>query len=279
MDNKGRFLGVKEVEYKSQYDKTLLVPINREERRKEYVHPMFGVDVWTAFEVSYLLPNGLPQFKVLRVENPADSINIFESKSFKLYLNSFNNTVFSSLEEVVNTIQCDLTELTRKEVSVVEVEKFKDEKDMYEYCTCLESLKEIEICKYTYDKSILKTIELNKSETVAITRKFYSDLLRSNCEITNQPDWGRIYIEYVPNLKLIDQTSLLQYIVSYRNHQEFHEPTCERIYQDLYSLLDLKELTVICQYTRRGGIDINPIRSSNISKVNKVKSLPKLIHQ
>lgn len=253
-------LGNGDTEYKSSYDKTLLVPIPREERRKGYTK-MYGTDIWTAFEFSTLLSTGLPIYKVLRIYNSCDSNNIFESKSLKLYLNSFNNTKFDSLEDALKLIETDLTELTGKFVKVEVVERFRD--DFHVVTPLLEEgFPETIIVDYTYNPSLLKTIpkELVPSSQLLQT-SCHSNLLRSNCEITNQPDWANIYISYVPNEVYIDPESLLQYIVSYRNHQEFHEPTCERIYQDLLKALNPKELKVVCQYTRRGGIDINPVRS------------------
>lgn len=273
-------------EYNDRYDPSLLELIERGVRRSTYKAPMLGIDIWTCFEVSFLLPNGLPYFIVLRIFNSADSKFIFESKSLKLYLNSFNNTTFSSKEEVIKVIQDDLKKIVIGSVKVIEVDSFSE--SLYQNTICLENMLEcqkINISKYTYSPQVLRTFPNRISESVdlklAVSRiKLYSNLLRSNCEITNQPDWGRVYIEYTPSDHLVDYSSLLEYIVSYRNHQEFHEPTCERIYNDLYELLQPKELTVICQYTRRGGIDINPIRSTDFDRVKQISCiLPKLIQQ
>lgn len=273
-------------EYNDRYDPSLLELIERDVRRSAYKAPMLGIDIWTCFEVSFLLPNGLPDFLVLRISNLANSKYIFESKSLKLYLNSFNNTTFNSREDVVTVIEKDLTKIVESKVGVIEVVDFST--SLYEHATCLENMLEcqkINITNYTYSPQVLRTFPNRISENVdlklAVNRiKLYSNLLRSNCEITNQPDWGRVYIEYTPNNVLVDYPSLLEYIVSYRNHQEFHEPTCERIYNDLYELLQPKELTVICQYTRRGGIDINPIRSTDFDRVKQISCiLPKLIQQ
>lgn len=250
-------LGKSDTEYKSSYDKSLLVPIPREERRLGY-KPMNGVDIWTAFEFSTLLNTGLPVYKVLRIYNDADSENIFESKSLKLYLNSFNNSKFESIEEAIGLIEKDLTELTKKSVKVEIVEQFSEpDKNI----PVLEDLfPKTKIEDYTYNSELLTLV---KGSLITSKISYQSNLLRSNCEITNQPDWANIYISYVPNKVHLEPESLLRYIVSYRNHQEFHEPTCERIYQDLLKILDPKDLIVVCQYTRRGGIDINPVRSMN----------------
>lgn len=257
MQNQENITLGKKVTYKDQYDPSILFPINREERRKNYTK-MYGADVWTCFEVSYLLQSGLPQFMVLRIVNPADSINIFESKSLKLYLNSFNNTKFDSKEQVIKTIKKDLDELTGGNVTVVEMKTFSQNEPAP--TRLLENQVELSDQEFTYnyDPTLLKAVEVSEP----VNEFFVSNLLRSNCEITNQPDWARIQISY-RGKKQIDKESLLRYIVSYRKHQEFHEPTCERIYQDLFKILEPETLVVQCNYTRRGGIDINPIRSSN----------------
>ena len=268
----------KRVEYKDQYDKSLLVPINRAERRTEYKHKMIGEDIWTAFEVSFLNLLGQPEYYVLRISNPADSINIFESKSFKLYLNSFNNTKFKNLEGVKSIIQRDLSELAGGTVKVTSIKKFRDNiKSFDKYKDLLKLCSKVKVDEYTYNPKLLKTFGF-ETET-----KFYTDLLRTNCEITNQPDWGRLIISYEPNKSFLDLESFFKYIISYRKRQEFHEPTCERIYQDLTNLLEPKELIVICQYTRRGGIDINPVRSSSqiylTRNIGDLQNLPKILQQ
>lgn len=273
-------------EYKSQYDPSLLELIDRSSRRKDYSAPMVGVDVWTCFEVSFLLPSGIPYYMVLRIYNSSDSKFIFESKSLKLYLNSFNNTIFNDEKKVIETIENDLSKIVQSKVEVIRELEFSN--NLYDKCFCLESMLEcqsVKISNYTYSKQVLQTFSnyIKEGSLIKLHHHnidMFSDLLRSNCEITNQPDWGRVYISYVPNENLLKYTSLLEYIVSYRNHQEFHEPTCERIYNDLYEILQPKELTVICQYTRRGGIDINPIRSTSLDKVKEIQyKLPKLIQQ
>lgn len=263
----------KKVTYKDQYDPSILFPINREERRKGYVK-MYGKDVWTCFEVSYLLPNGLPQFMVLRITNPADSVNIFESKSLKLYLNSFNNTVFNSEKDVLVTIKKDLDQLTGGDCKVEKITEFKE---LYEEVEYVENIigDSININEYNYNPGLLE-VECISSNENNFDYVLKSNLLRSNCEITNQPDWGTITV-HIKSKKLLSKSSFLKYIVSYRRHQEFHEPTCERIFQDLYKLLEPEYLTVLCQYTRRGGIDINPFRS--LTKEYEEPIFNKTIHQ
>lgn len=251
MENKEILLG-KETTYRDTYTTETLFPINRKERREGYTK-MYGVDIWTAYEFSFLLPTGLPQYHVLRIHNICSSENIFESKGLKLYLNSFNNTIFFSLRAALDTIEKDLSLLSGKPVFVEEVLFFPT--DTYASFDNLDLQFKGEINQYNYDSNLLKTIPGESHDYIL------SNLLRSNCEITGQPDWGRVVIEYSAESHL-DRNSLLKYIVSYRNHREFHEPTCERIYQDLYRVLNPNYLFVMCQYTRRGGIDINPIRCS-----------------
>lgn len=269
-------LGNNNTTYTDQYDPSLLEKINRQERRKDYIYPMYGGDIWTAFEFSFLLPSGLPQFHVIRIWNPCDSENIFESKSLKLYLNSFNNTIFNSLDDALDTIARDLQNVSKGSVIVKDINSFRDNIPGYENLDLINISGDI--FSYEYDRSLLKICNTDRD----VCENLSSTLLRSNCEITNQPDWASIFISYVGK-NTIDKESLLRYIISYRKHQEFHEPTCERIYQDLYSVLQPEKLVVICQYTRRGGIDINPIRISNPSFIQDsellLSQLPKLIQQ
>jgi 7-cyano-7-deazaguanine reductase len=264
-------LGKNDTHYKDKYDPTLLVPILRGERRKGY-ETMFGWDVWTAFEFSCLLDSGLPAFKVLRITTNANSTNIFESKSLKLYLNSYNNTKFPTVEDAVAQIKKDLSDLAGSEVLVEMVSSLDAPQP---YSTVLENAFPAASCDtYEYNVNLLKAVDAKDN----FFKSYSSNLLRSNCEITNQPDWANIYIHYQPDALDVDPESLLKYIVSYRNHQEFHEPTCERIYQDLLRILKPRDLVVICQYTRRGGIDINPIRVMKDHRA-VIPVLPKLLQQ
>lgn len=260
----------KKVTYRDQYDSSILFPINREERRNNYVK-MYGKDVWTCFEVSYLLPNGLPQFCVLRITNPANSTNIFESKSLKLYLNSFNNTVFENEQVVLQTIKRDLDKLTNGDCIVELITEFPQPDNDIDFIE--NQINSIDIDCYEYNPSLL---EVESLEEGVVEYVYKSNLLRSNCEITNQPDWGTITI-HVRSKKRLNKESFLKYVVSYRKHQEFHEPTCERIFQDLNKVLEPEYLTVLCQYTRRGGIDINPFRSLTEKYVEPIFN--KTIHQ
>lgn len=263
------------VGYSSQYDPTQLEFIPRAPRRKDYTAPMYGVDIWTCYEVSFLTMEGVPQFHVLRIVNPANSENIFESKSLKLYLNSFNNTRFENLSDVIERIKLDLSISVGATVDVVELKTFCyiDNIVGIDFLSLGMTMNE-----YKYNPNLLEASIWKSSDICKVT--FSSDLLKTNCEITNQPDWATVIVSYWSK-KELDQKSFLKYIVSYRDHQEFHEPTCERIYNDLYKLLEPEFLTVVCQYTRRGGIDINPIRTTDPTLILKQLpfTLPKRLHQ
>lgn len=268
-----KHLGSNQTQYKDQYDPYLLERIERAPRRQGYVK-MYGFDVWTAYEFSFLSSTGLPRYKVIRIITDCENPYIFESKSLKLYLNSFNNTIFDFDEQGIEAVEKDLCEVAGGRVTVVEVKEFGDGRPIYNSrCEELQSNKIFDT--YQSDKSLLKTLDLNYQ----LTQSFYTDLLRSNCEITNQPDWGRCFVNLVADKKAIDKESLLEYIVSYRNHQEFHEPTCERIFQDIFQATSCIQLMVTCQYTRRGGIDINPIRSLKPIDRSICFDLPKLLQQ
>ena len=252
-ENKNWVLGNTNTKYKFTYDKSKLLGMSRTVGgRREGYSPMSGFDIWTAFEFSFLLSTGLPFFGVIRVAVDCNTPNFFESKSFKLYLNTFNNTIFESVEKAIEVIQEDLSEVTQGNVAVWLVNSFTP----FEMKRCLEKEYPNTECKdYTYNGALLEFIKVPK----LMRQEFYSTLLRSNCEITNQPDWGTICVK-MSAMGEVDEQSFLKYIVSFRNHQEFHEPTCERVFQNILKLANSEKLEVVCMYTRRGGIDINPIR-------------------
>lgn len=264
--------------YTDQYDPSLLEGFSRESKRKGFIAPVSGVDVWTAYEVSFLKQNGIPEYLVLRILTGAYSKNIFESKSLKLYLNSFNNTVLKDKEELLSKISFDLSKVAGGFVEVVEVERFGNNQIYFGSRKLEDYAKELVVKEYQYNPELLRTKEAKPKREGLV--ELHSDLLRSNCEITNQPDWGRVFIRYEPGEKEVTYESLLEYIVSIRTHQSFHEPTCEIIFEDLYNLLKPKKLLVMCQYTRRGGIDINPVRYTHRELLDiKFLELPKLIQQ
>lgn len=253
------FLG-KKVSYIDQYDPTLLFPIPRESKRVEIgIHgalPFFGYDTWNAFELSWLNAKGKPIVALARFDIVCDSKNLIESKSFKLYLNSFNNTKFESISQVQLILQQDLTKAAQGGVSVeiYNVDDINSIPIKNFDAQCIDD-QNIEIDTYTVEPAFL-SIDENK----IIHEKIYSNLLKSNCLVTGQPDWGSVMIEY-SGLK-INHEGLLKYIISFRNHNEFHEQCVERIFMDMMTHCKPEKLTVHARYTRRGGLDINPIRST-----------------
>ena len=244
--------------YSSQYDPSLLFIIKRSIKRREIGivgSPQFtGVDFWTSFEISWLNSKGKPEVRIAHFEIEADSENIIESKSFKLYLNSFNNTRFTSEKQVISAMQDDLAKATNGNVSV-QFSQLSDYSNRIEprfSGTVLDAL-DIEITDYTINREYLA---LNGD--IKVEETLVSDLLKSNCLVTNQPDWGSLMIYYQG--RQITHSGLLKYIISFRNHNEFHEQCVERIFNDIMLICAPEKLLVYARYTRRGGLDINPMR-------------------
>ena len=250
----------KHTPYCAQYDPSLLFPIPRQEKRDELAIdsttlPFDGLDIWTAYEVSWLNPKGKPIVAIVDFAFTADSEYLIESKSFKLYLNSFNGTRFDNEQSVIDLWVKDLSKACGSEVSV-DLRSLEFEETLIGKLpgTNLDSL-DIEVSQYSVDSSLLK---LNGDESVAETLN--SNLLKSNCLVTGQPDWGSVVIRYEGNQ--IDHEALLQYIISFREHNEFHEQCVERIFTDINKFCKPEKLTVYARYVRRGGLDINPYRSN-----------------
>ena len=251
--------------YVNQYAPELLFPIQRDLNwqkrgiaRDEL--PFYGEDIWNGYEISWLNLKGKPVVRIAAFVIPADSRNIIESKSFKLYLNSFNLSRFEDEEAVIVLMQKDLSEAAG---GTVQVELFHPDRmpalGRFEG-KCLDEL-DISITHYQPEISLLMTGEHNVDEVL------YSHLLKSNCPVTGQPDWASIQISYVG--KEINQAGLLEYLVSYREHGDFHEQCVENIFMDIWQRCQPESLTVYARYVRRGGLDINPIRSSKaIAAVN-----------
>jgi len=262
-------------EYKSQYDASLLqgVPrsLNRDELKLIAAElPFFGCDLWNIYELSWLNNKGKPVVATGVVKVPFDSDNLIESKSFKLYLNSFNQTKFANVEAVQQCLVEDLSACAKKPVTVelnANMGVFNDQLGDFSG-ECIDEL-DIEIDNYQLTPSLLS--ELCSTET--ITETLYSHLLKSNCLITSQPDWGSVEIRY--SGKKIDREKLLRYLISFRQHNEFHEQCVERIYCDLMKFGEIESLSVYARYTRRGGLDINPYRCSENSET-KNNNLNKL---
>ncbi len=220
--------------------------------------PFHGSDIWNAYEFSFLHDNGKPTAGILAMEYSADSLNIVESKSLKLYLNSFSMIHFTSFDEVLYTIKTDLEKVLKTDSLQLYYETYLSFSNIFSDSsafTCVDEIDIDRISDYEPNPSLLKT---NSSDD----QEFYycSHLLRSNCPLTNQPDWGSIYLYYHADKKSIQPESLLKYIISYRLHNEYHEECCERILYDVLNVLSPRKLALICKYTRRGGIDINPLR-------------------
>ncbi|MBN2017268.1 MAG: 7-cyano-7-deazaguanine reductase [Candidatus Cloacimonetes bacterium] len=220
--------------------------------------PFQGSDIWNTYEFSFLRPDGKPTAGILTIEYDADSQNIVESKSLKLYLNSYSMKRFTSLEEVLHIIETDLGKTLgtkNLQLSYESNASFTNNFTDSSQFLCLDDIDIDDISEYTPNPELLKT-----AHAKSLDYYFSSHLLRSNCPITNQPDWGSVYLYYRADDKTLQPGSFVQYIISYRLHNEYHEECCERILYDLVHILEPDKLALICKYTRRGGIDINPLR-------------------
>lgn len=249
-------------EYASQYDRTLLQPVpralNRDGLGITQNQPFtIGADIWTAYEISWLNEKGLPQVAIADIYLDYQSQNLIESKSFKLYLNSFNQSKFTDFNAVQQIMQQDLSECAQGDVKVRlnPVSVYDSQKIDHLQGDCIDE-QDIEITSYEFSTDWLKDCVSDE----IVEEKLVSHLLKSNCLITNQPDWGTLHIHYVGNK--IDHEKLLRYVVSFRQHNEFHEQCVERIFCDLMHYAKPEKLTVYARYTRRGGLDINPFRSN-----------------
>ncbi|SAL14626.1 7-cyano-7-deazaguanine reductase [Caballeronia sordidicola] len=252
----------KPVQYRAHYDPTLLFPIDRASGRAAIglaaQSPFFGTDIWNGYELSWLNRKGKPQIAVATFIVPADSPNIVESKSFKLYLGSFSQTAFDSIDEVRALIRKDVSALCGANVSVqlVAPYEFGVKLKMEEFEGLSLDRLDLDADIYTPDPSLLSAAvgESPVDETV------FSNLLKSNCPVTGQPDWGSVQIRYVG--APIDHAGLLRYIISYREHTGFHELCVEQIFMDIMRECKPERLAVYARYTRRGGLDINPFRTN-----------------
>lgn len=247
--------------YQAEYTPSLLFPIARLGKREEIglsgTLPFFGVDIWNAYEVSWLNLRGKPQVAVATFTVPADSPNIVESKSLKLYLNSFNQTRLASSHALTDLLRTDLSDSFGAPVQVkLTLPNAFSELRMGELEGMLLDRLDIEVSEYTPDSSLLKA---NHAEAI-VEETLVSHLLKSNCLVTGQPDWGSVQIRYVG--AQIDQEGLLKYLIGFRNHNEFHEQCVERIFVDILRQCRPQKLAVYARYTRRGGLDINPWRSN-----------------
>ncbi len=253
----------KSTAYRDTYDASLLQGVPRSLNRdplglKADALPFHGGDIWTLYELSWLNARGLPQVAVGHVELDYTSVNLVESKSFKLYLNSFNQTRFDSWEAVQHTLERDLSACAQGKVTVAlyRIDELEGQPIAHFHGTCIDE-QEIEIDNYQFDTAWLE----NAASGKVVEETLVSHLLKSNCLITHQPDWGSVQIQY--RGAKIDREKLLRYLVSFRNHNEFHEQCVERIFNDILQFCQPETLRVYARYTRRGGLDINPWRSNS----------------
>lgn len=251
----------RETDYVSVYTPDLLFPIARAESRQSLgleggELPFFGVDLWTGYELSWLDQMGKPQVALAEFRVPCTSEFIVESKSFKLYLNSFNQTRFDSDEQVQGALQRDLSSAAAAEVSValMPLTELHPQILGHPEGECLDALP-VTIEHYHPKPELLQLSSFEVEETL------YSHLLKTNCPVTGQPDWASVQISYKG--RAIQRESLLAYIVSFREHQDFHEHCVERMFVDLLAQCQPERLSVFARYTRRGGLDINPFRSTD----------------
>ena len=252
----------KQVDYEFEYNPDLLQGVPRSLSRDTLNLagsglPFDGIDTWTGYELSWLNLKGKPNVAILECHVPITSKNLIESKSFKLYLNSFNQTKFASAEDVRQVLQADLSACAGEpvEVNLILPEQFSSLQFQEFNGTLLDSL-DVEIDQYSPNTQYL-TVAKN---VTGVQETLVSHLLKSNCLITSQPDWASIQIRYEG--KAIEHEGLLKYLISFRQHNEFHEQCVERIYNDIMKHCQPDKLTVCARYTRRGGLDINPFRSN-----------------
>lgn len=283
---KGILLGEK-VSAPLSYSPEVLFRVPRSENREQYdikedSLPFIGYDIWNCYEISFLTRRGLPINRVLKIKYSSSSEYIVESKSLKLYLNSFNmhefpfNKIEDCSQEFLSLVESDLSKLLETEVYVElfdeSASSYKEEisefPNLFEH---VEATSDVELVTFSHFKEAPELLqgELHSKRRVY---KIQSDLLRSNCRVTHQPDWGNIYI-YIESQYAINMSSLLQYIVSFRKENHFHEEVVEMIYKRLWDKFSPSQLLVAAKYTRRGGIDINPIRVSNSDLLSLTSSL------
>ena len=257
--------------YRTDYAPELLFPIPRQGKRDELglngTLPFFGVDIWNGYELSWLNLRGKPQVAVARFAIPAESPNLIESKSFKLYLNSFNQTKLAGPDAFKMLLQQDLSAAAGASVHVtLTMQEDFAKLEMGELEGQLLDRLDIDVDNYSPQPETLKA----NFDELPVEETLVSHLLKSNCLVTGQPDWGSVQISYYG--PQIDQESLLKYLIGFREHNEFHEQCVERIFTDILRQCKPQHLTVYARYTRRGGLDINPWRT-NFSSAQRPSNL------
>ena len=273
-----------------KYDPSLLFRIPRSENRVHYdLHddklPFVGFDVWNCYEVSFLINNGLPVSRVMKLVYSADSQYLVESKSLKLYLNSFNmdrcgKTIKDAEERVGVTISQDLSNLLETQVYVSLFDSKSEIRKPFPTFINVDlaaqvPLKVQESIHFTRFTEAPDLIRCEKTEALH-SYLFRTDLLRSNCRVTNQPDWGDLFVEMTAHSN-IDLSSILEYLISFRKENHFHEEVVEMIYKRFWDIFEPETLMVAAIYTRRGGIDINPIRASHPELIDETLVSTKLM--
>lgn len=258
-------------EYPEVYDPSLLYSVSRSMNRAALGIdspdlPFRGFDHWRAYELSWLLPNGMPVVATGDVLVPCDSASIVESKSMKLYFNSLNQHTFADAEDARVCIERDLSKAAGGAVSVrlqmLGVDNVSAEQVLLtipDGAVSLDCLS-VKVNKYTPDVSLLRLASTAHTHAEPVTEVLVSNLFRSNCPVTAQPDWGTIIISYTG--AAIDHESLLRYVISFRQHEGFHEHCVEQVYRDIMSACEPERLTVQINFLRRGGLEINPVRTS-----------------
>lgn len=248
------------VSYPEHYDATVLCAIPRAQGREPLILgdalPFKGEDVWTAYELSWLNAKGKPQVALGELRVPCESPNMVESKSLKLYFNSFNQTRFDNWGEVQQCVQQDLTKIAGAGVDfkLLSIQDCESQTLAALPGKCIDDL-DIEVADYAPNTDRLQT-----SDSEHVEETLHSHLLKSNCRITSQPDWASVVVRYYG--AKIDRESLLRYIIGFRQHDEFHEPCVEKMFTEILRECKPEKLTVYARYTRRGGLDINPFRSN-----------------
>lgn len=260
----------RDVAYPASYDPTVLFPIERALNRESLAIPAVwhGADIWNAYEISWLNLRGKPVVALGRFVFPYDSPRLVESKSFKLYLNSFSEERYENEHRATELMVADLSKAAGASVSVTL--KLLGPRDVVE-CRPLDgdSIDAIDVDIDTYEPAP-QLLRCTASQEI-VTETLTSELLKSNCPVTGQPDWGSVQIHYTG--RPIDRAALLQYIVSLRRHTEFHEHCVEHMYCDIWQACRPQALRVYARYTRRGGLDINPWRGSAPAQVSDVRGL------
>jgi 7-cyano-7-deazaguanine reductase len=261
----------KKSNYVSVYTPSLLCPLPRRDGRDALkidsaALPFRGMDVWTGYELSWLDTKGKPHVGIGQFFFPCTSPFLVESKSFKLYLNSFNQTRFNNTAEVLRTIESDLSTAVGGTVlvNILPLSKAAHEGIGHFAAENIDAL-DTEIDVYSVNPEFLET----DAQSTMVRESICSDLLKTNCPVTGQPDWASVMISY--RGRPIDRPGLLKYIVSFREHKDFHENCVERIFMDIKQRCQPEVLTVSARYTRRGGLEINPWRSTQESELPQVR--------